>query len=194
MTISWPSSLDASRCVPELRNFTVSGGRTFGGREQRIFSNAGFWEISYTIPLNTRAKVHAYRAMIARLRGGEDIFAKIFDKHRPGLFGDSTATLGADAALGATTLDIDWSDDDLFEGQHFRIGNRLYRITELTDNVGPGKNFNFLPPLRSAALTGATVNMDTLHVRSILFDMDSGDLDLSLLRVGEVSLTLIESV
>ncbi len=219
MAIAFDDDLKPQACNAELRNFHKSGGRSATGREQRVFGDAGFWEISYrSMPMRARRdRVLAYRATIARLRQGEEIIAKVFDLFR--CIGQGPASVVANASQRATTIMINGVDAELQPGHHFSIGYRLYRVTEIADQtetpigVVTGtytgdtwddsdvwvddpiitSTIKFLPPLRAAAVAGATVDFENLKCLCVLKDMSDGDLDLELGRFGSPSFTLIES-
>lgn len=219
MAIVFDDDLKPQACNAELRNFHKSGGRTATGREQRVFGDAGFWEISYrSIPMRGRRdRVLAYRAMIARLRQGEEIVARVFDLFR--CKGQEPLRIASAAAMRATSITIEGIDADLLPGHHFTIGNRLHRVTEVTaqsekatgvvtgtytgeawtdadiwvDEPAVSSTVKFLPPLRSAVAADALVEFDDLKCLCVLKDMSDGDLDLDLGRFGSPSFTLIES-
>lgn len=219
MTIAWDSSLRQARCNPELRNFVASGGRSGTGREQRVYRDAGFWEITYgEFRINDQASALAYRAMMARLRQGEEIVAKIPDYFT--CQGQDPIRVVVSAPARATSIQIEGVDAELLPGHHFSTGNRLYRVTEITDQTEASigvvtgtynsdtwddgdvwvddpsivTTLKFIPPLRSAVAANALVKFDDLKCICVLKDMGDGDLDTDLNRVASPSFTLIESI
>ena len=218
MAFPMSTQLRYVRCSPELRNFTASGGRTGTGREQRVYRDAGFWEFVYgEFRINDEASALAYRAMMGRLRQGEEIIARVTDYFI--CEGQGPVRVTSPAAARATTVQIQGVEAELRPGHHFSIGNRLYRVTDVTaqseeivglvtgtydgdtwddadvwvDDPSVSSSIKFLPPLRSAVAAGATVEFENLKCLCVLKDMSDGDLDLDLGRFGSPSFTLIES-
>lgn len=219
MTITWSPELRQVRCNPELRNFVASAARTGTGREQRVYRDAGFWEIKYgEFRINDGPAILAYRAMMARLRQGEEIIAKVTDLAI--CEGQEPILVSAPAALRATTIQIDGIAAELKAGHHFTIVDRLYRVTEVdaqtetivglvigthdgetwddddtwSDSGDFASTIKFLPPLRAAVSTDDLVEFDDLKCLCVLKDMSDGDLDLEYGRFGGPSFTLIESI
>lgn len=223
MTITWSELLRARSSDAHLRNFARSGGRSLSGREQRAFSDAGFWTIVKSgLVINTRERAAAYRAMIARLRQGEDILVPLCDLYTPlgSRLATASSVLAADAALRATGVSLIVSGLDLAAGHYFSIGDRLHLVTEIVsgpsepplinqlvsdsawsdalpwaDAVAGGSAYTvrILPPLRAAAPAGTAASFSDLKLRCELQDLAAGDLDLDLGRFGTPSLTFIES-
>lgn len=223
MTVTWPGILKARSCDVHLRNFMRSGGRSLLGTEQRVYSDAGRVEVGYSgIVVNTREKAAAYRAMVARLRAGEDIMLAIHDVYRP--LGSHSpgalVTLSADAALRATQLWILSTGVAIAPGHHVTIGDRVHIVTEVvsgpasppllnqivcdatwtdsepwTDAVdgSAGYSVKIMPPLRAAHAAGTVVECEALALRAVLKDQDDGDLILDLGRFGSPNLTFVES-
>ena len=218
----WPEVLVPRQCHVEIRNAARSGGVALNGQEQRVFSGAARWEITLAeIPIHTRQQVDAYRALIGRLRNGEDINVKVFDVWRPANFGGDTGALTADAALRATALQLDGVGIDVNAGSHFSLGDRyLHRIIEETGEVSAwvgvlasilgedvwsdeavwvddpniSLGIKITPPLRTAMTSGAVVQFNDLVCRCVLKDVDDGDLDLAMGRIGFATLTFVESI
>ncbi len=224
MAIPWPSVLVPQRCDVNLRNFAASGGRTPTTRQQRVFSDAGFWAVGMRgLIVNTRAAVYAHRGLIAQLRQGEEVIVPTFDCYPPvgSLASSSSASINGDVALRATSMRLDVSGFDLDVGNRFSIGNRLHEITAIVaepatpawenqlandapwsdavpwvDAVASTKSYDiaFLPPLRGAYPDGQAVRFDDTKVRCVLDNVADGDLELEVGRFGTPSLTFIESV
>ncbi len=225
MTIAaWPAVLKPRNCSPpELRNAARGGGQSFTGVEQRVFSDAGRWEITYEVPVSTRAQQLAWRAMVARLRSGEDILLTIFDKFRPaGVPGGAWgAAVSTDAALRATTVHLVTVNVRVEAGVHFSIGQRLYRVvsvvaqtpaTSISDwltsdspwsdsgvwvddasSGGAAYEVKILPPLRAEADSGTAVEFEDLVCLCTLADASGGDLSLDLGRFATPSITFAEA-
>jgi hypothetical protein len=223
MTITWPVNLEARRWNPTPRNFALGGGSTLTGRERRVFSDAGFWVVSVEeIRVRTREEAHAYRAVLARLREGEDVLLPIREVYKArGARGETSATVAADADLRATTLSVTVDGIEVTAGAFFTIGERLYQVKEVTsgpdapafinqaatdsawsddvpwaDAVSTSTNYTITitPPLRAAVTESDVVEFNDLNVRCVLRDVSDGDLSLDLGRFGAPSLTFIESI
>jgi len=224
MTVTWPAALEARAWNANLRNMMASGGRTPTGRDQRVFSDAGFWEIAITgIRIHNREEAAAYRAMVARLRAGEDILVPLREVYT--VTGANLAAaeirLAADADLRATQIGITAEGVQIEAGYHFTVGDRLHVITEvMTAPLSPplvnqfvtggpisskvpfvsavtasaAYTVKILPPLRADYSSGEGVRFRDLLVRCVIKDPSDGDLDLDLGRLGTPSLTFIESL
>lgn len=224
MTIPWPSALVPARCNPNLRNFSASGGRTFTGREQRVFSDAGFWIIDMQrIAVTERRRRYAYDVLLSKLRQGESVIVPIFDQYAavgvssPG----SSATMSANAALRETTIGITVSGIDVQPGVRFSIGARLHLITDILSgpDVPPLENqaaldspwsdetpwvdavsqsaaysVKIIPPLRADTPSGTALNFATPALICVPLNIQDGDLDLDIGRYGFPSMTFVESI
>lgn len=222
--ISWPAALKARVWDPHLRNQAASGGTSATGRTQRVFGDAGFWEVKVSqIVVHDRASVAAYRALIARLRAGEDILLPVRDlvlasgaRNR-----FAFARLSADAPLRATQIDLSARGVDIAAGHHLAIDGRLHLVTEIVS--GPSEppllnpalddqplsegqpwadavagtasySVRILPPLRSDIAAGSYLALHGFTLRCVLQDPGEGDLDLDLGRFARPSLSFSESV
>ena len=225
MTITvWPDVLKARIWDPHLRNLAASGGTSSTGRTQRVFGDAGLWEIKVSnIAVNTRERAAAYRALLARLRTGEDILLPVRDLYSAvgSNLSDASVTLTANAALRATQVGLTTTGVDIDPGYHFTIGGRLHLVTEVVSGPSEPPLLNqvvtdspwsddvpwvdaasgasaytvkILPPLRAALTAGSPARFRNLSVRCVLKDVADGDLDLDLGRFGTPSLTFIESL
>lgn len=224
MTVTWPAVLEARSWNANLRNMMASGGRTPTGRDQRVFSDAGFWEISITgIRIHNREEAAAYQAMAARLRAGEDILVPLHQVYTAigARLSAAEISLSADADLRATQIALTAEGVKVEIGHHLTIGDRLHIVTEVVSAPGSPPLVNqfvtggpisssipfvsavtasaaytvkVLPPLRADYSSGAAVRFRDLLVRCVLKDPNDGDLDLDLGRLGTPSLTFIESL
>lgn len=220
--ITWPASLRARSMNPHPRSRVTSGGRSLAGIEQRVASDAGYWALSIDgIRVNTRERAADYRWLIARLRAGDDVVVPVCDLYKPvgARGGATTVTLGADAALRATMLQLVAAGVDIGVGHHLSIAGRLYMVDGVT--AGPSEallinpiatdtafldqpwsdavagsvsyTVSIFPPLRASAAAGAPATFKDLTMVCRLDDMASGDLDLDLGRFGNPGLALVES-
>lgn len=224
MAVTWPTALVPRRCDPELRNFVRSGGRSMTGREQRVYSDAGFWEVTLTgIRINTPEKVRMWRALIARLRQGESIALKVFDRSaaQGARHERAVAFVAAAAPPRSTSISLAVGGMEVDAGSYFTIADRFYQVTQVAsggesddffsflDDGEPWQDnlawsdaapqarsvvLNFLPPLRLAAVPGDAVEFSDLTMLGELASVSDGDLSLDLLRLGTASLTIRETL
>lgn len=224
MTVTWPRVLKARSWNAHLRNMMASGGRSATGRDQRVYSDAGFWEISITgIRIHNREEAAAYRAMVARLRAGEDILVPLCDVYQAigARSASAVAALSANASLRATTLALTVSGVDVQAGFHMTVGDRLHLVSQVlsgptvpplvnqlvsdapwsdslpwADAVSGSAAYSvkILPPLRADLSADEPVRFRDLLVRAVLKDPSDGDLDLDLGRFGAPSLIFNESL
>lgn len=214
MTVTWPDSLKPrSWMPPTLSSFTKSGGRSSTGREQRVMSDAGFWRLSYTVPIRTPQQIRDWNSMLDRLRSGEDIDVKVCGGEAPqGIALSSGATLTVAAARRATRLTLSTALT-LKAGHYFNRGSQLYRINRIVSTTGfyqaleaglpttdataqdvATYEVDIMPPLRAALNNGAALRFDELVCRCVPTDMATGDLDLDLGRFADPSISFIEAL
>lgn len=222
MAITWPTVLIPRRCDPALRNFTAGGARTKTGRQQRVFADSGFWVVSYDdFPIYSPIHTRAWNAMIARLRQGEQITARIFDHSTVdgGANVDASATLAGSHALRATQATIKATGIVIVPGAYFCVGSRLHIVTEVVSgsgalvhnpisDSGPWNDslpwvdetpeeviyvVKFLPPFRASYSDEAVVRFRNLTLTAELESMADGDLSLDVGRWGTASITLREA-
>lgn len=199
MTITWPDVLVPKRCTPSLRNFAASGGRTVTGREQRVYSDAGFWTVRHDeIVVKDYATATAYRALLARLRQGEDVDLPIFDMHLPSDVSSGDLELSGAHALRSTTLSIASTGPTVAAGSYLSINSWLYQVTEVTSAPGGGGagayTVKILPPTRQAHPDTKNVKPLALVCRCVLDELNSGDLDQDLTGIAFPSLSFVEQV
>lgn len=136
--IPWPEVLIPRRCDPELRNFTKGGPPTAMGRQQRVFADAGYWQITLSeFSVATTERVLAWRKLIARLRAGGEVDVVVFDAHsaNPGV-GLFSATLTAGVALRATSITVLVNFGEAGEGHYLSLDGRyLHVITEVVSKT-----------------------------------------------------------
>jgi hypothetical protein len=79
-------------------------------------------------------------------------------------------------------------------GQHFSIGERLYRVRTVTYTDATHATITFRPPLREAASAGAVVDFDDPVCRMRLATDSAMDLELALHRFGQPTVTFLEDL
>jgi hypothetical protein len=135
----WPAILvPQTISPPEIVSFSVSGGRTLTGTEQRVFIDTGFIVMGYNgIVLDSRAKAKAYDVALARMRRNDTYKLPIFDRYgTPGSDNDgASAQLKVKADLGATSVSISSTGILIEEGSWFNVGSRdfLHQVIEITN-------------------------------------------------------------
>lgn len=138
MTFPFPSVLKARSVMTELRGFSRSGGRSLSGIEQRVFSDAGRWEIRFDgVPIRRHEQVRAWHLSISRLRAGENVIVTVPTLSNGSLAAQAVAVVGANAAARATQVTLHVRDMRALAGQDFSIGNRLYRIVDIVSQTPP---------------------------------------------------------
>jgi hypothetical protein len=210
-------------CDANLRNMVKRGPRSGSGREQRVFSDAGYWAIDYQYYLRMPQQVHAWRRTIARLRAGEQIIAPVIERSdtHSGRVLDAVAELKTGVALRDTEITILATGINVVEGLFIGINNRLYVITEITDGPDETQYFNpissdgpwddaipwsdgtpaaqtwkisVLPPMRGDYPAGVAVKFTGITMVGVIDDPAQGDTKLDLIKRGNVSVTIIESI
>lgn len=224
MAMTWPSVLTVRDRSAHLRNQSASGGRSSTGRDQRVFSDAGYWVIRMNeIIIKDRRTHDAYLAMVARLAQGEEIDVPVPTVYPPvnSLASTSDVIFAQAAALRATTVTLNSSGVSLEPGQLIEVGRRVHRITEITstpavipyenqvandspwmdeqpwtDTVSQDADYTLkiLPPLRGAVAVNTTVDLTNPTVRCILDDPNEGAVSIGASGIAFPSLTFRESI
>lgn len=105
-----------------------------------------------------------------------------------------TAHVAAGALLGATTIFLAVTYGGFLEpGQHFSLGNRLYRIQRVMGAAGPIFELRICPPLRAAATFNDLAEFNRPVCLMKLATDDAMDLDLDLNRLGSPTVNFIEA-
>lgn len=224
MAITWPAILMPSGGHdPELRNGVKGGPPTRSGRRQRVFSDAGFWEYTPEIPIKSAEQARAWRALRARLRQGEEVNVRVYDRNGPPGFYGSTAAVTVTGlhAARSTSLTLNVVGIELQDGTYFSIGDRLYEIVDVTTGGGapsnpfstPGARWDdarvgyagtvgaseattvqIVPPLRAAAANATALSFSDLMFKAVLADPGGGDTPLDRGRYGVASATFREFI
>ncbi|TPI39314.1 hypothetical protein FJW07_14140 [Mesorhizobium sp. B3-1-9] len=205
----------------DLAPRSLAGPASVSGATQVVSSDAGIWKATYgSIVVNNRNAVLAHRAIASLLEGrlgsilvplcrgyqpvpAGAVAAGLYDQvphSDAALFDDGTGYVGevvdvvaaAPAALRATTMTVTVNyAGDIQPGQHFSVGERLYRIRTFDQETG---TMTFRPPLREAASAGDRLEFDDPVCRMRLASDDGMDLQLSLRRFGTPTVQFIEDV
>ncbi|MGE3874089.1 MAG: hypothetical protein AB7F74_14135 [Parvibaculaceae bacterium] len=219
MTLVWPIGVLTPQTIgrPYLARSTT-GTTAISGEEQVVVSPAARWMIRYlNITANRRGKIIAHDALEVILEGrANPILVPLCEGSRRPFatggpftvphsdntpFSDSTEYVSPSisviangaAAQGATSMGMTVVDgSDLEPGQHFTIGERLYRIRLITAQAGSDHVVTFRPRLREAVADAARIDFERLWCKCRLLNDDGLDMDLDMLRRGTFSPTFIE--
>lgn len=98
----------------------------------------------------------------------------------------------ANAAVRATTLLVTVNyAGEIQPGQHFSIGERLYRIRSYDSTTG---TMTIRPPLREAVTAGGRLEFDDPVCKMRLANDDGMDLELALRKFGTPSIQFVEDL
>lgn len=224
--LTWPRALMRDRMWQwELVARTIGGGKTLGGAMPLArLDGGGLWSCSMQdVQVSTPDQIRAWRALSALLdNGATPVILEARDERAApwpttGSSGvtstnddgstpsDGTlytsdvisATLAADAALRATTLQITIEDaaalagGEFFSILHDTYSHRLYRIGSV-EQSGTSATVTIRPPLREATLAGATLDFDHPKCVMQLATPDAMDLMLNRRMFGQSSPRFIE--
>lgn len=222
MTIRWPVHLlpPMNDGAFNLVSRSLTGPASISGLSQAVASDAGLWKATFAeVRVRGRDPVLAFRAIGALLEGRQSAIlvplcrgyqptadASLFDAvphDDESLFSDGSGyvgggtlvTLAADAAVRATQVGIvQHYGEQIQPGQHFSIGDRLYRVRSVTTTGEGAATITFRPTLRGAASAGTELNFDDPICRMKLLDDAQMDLDLQMRRVGRPTVSFIEDL
>lgn len=224
MTIRWPCDMLVARDVSfDIASRSLAGPTSVSGKTQTVSTDAGLWKATLgSIVIRDRSTRLAFRAIANLLEGRlNPILVPVCRGDQPiidgtvadglydevphsddAFFDDDTGYVGgsievisaamdARAVFGAITIAYGGT---LEAGQHFSIGERLYRLRTVEYTGVNTANITFRPPLREAVAYGTYLNFDDPVCRMRLVSDDQMDLDLQLRRFGNPSVSFIEDV
>lgn len=215
MTIRWPDEILApASFAADIAPRNLRSAASIAGLSQVISSGAGIWVFTLGgIAIRRQAQRLAWRGLAAILEGmltpiliplcrGDQPYTSAADyvtvPHDDDMpFDDDTEYVGTvidvttgGAAVGAVSMAITVvSAVTIQSGQHFSIGERLYRIRSLD-----GTTLTFRPPLREAVASGTSLNFDDPVCRCRLASDREMDLEFDLRRFGAPTVRFIEDV
>lgn len=200
---------------------SLAGPSSVSGKSQVVSSDAGIWKATYgSLIVRSRDAVLAHRAIAALLEGRlGTILIPLCRAYQPvpegaveaglydavphsddAFFSDDSGYLGlvidvvaaANAAVRATSMTVTVTyAGDIEPGQHFSIGERLYRVRTFNATTGA---MTFRPPLREAVIAGDRLEFDDPVCRMRLQEDSGMDLELALRRFGSPTVNFIEDV
>lgn len=221
MTIMWPVGVLRPQNVAfNIAPRSLAGPTSVSGKTQVISSDAGIWKATYgSIVVRSRAAVITHRAISTLLEGRMGtILVPLCRAYQPApaadglfdtvphsddaLFSDGTgyvgnaakvltAAMAARAVSGAVTIS---HGGPIEPGQHFSVGERLYRLRSVTYTGANTANITFRPPLREAVAFGDELNFDRPACRMRLASDGEMDLELSLRRFGSPTVNFVEDI
>lgn len=202
----------------------LAGPASMSGVTQVASADAGLWKASLAaIIVRGRAAVLTFRAIDALLEGRVNpILVPIGRGWQPvpagavanGLYAEQPYSDGApfsdDAGFVGTVIDVTLSApaaaravsasvtidyaDTLLPGQHFSLGERLYRLRSVTYTGATTADITFRPPLREAAASGDALNFDDPVCRMKLATDGEMNLDAALRRGARPTVSFIEDL
>jgi len=203
---------------------SLSGPAAISGAQQVVSSDAGIWKATFgNVIINKRDAVLVFRAIANLLEGrlgrilvplcrgyqpkfAPDVDAGLRDPvphSDDAFFGDGTGYVGQtmDARLvgslppRAVSASIAVAYGGQIEpGQHFSMGERLYRVRSVVYTSETAASITFRPPLREATSAGTRLEFDDPVCRMKLAADDAMDLDLALRRFGNPTVNFVEDV
>jgi len=219
----WPiESLSPREFSLQLSARTLAGPSSISGVAQVVASDAGIWRLTLgSIPVVDERRVLLWRSLSALAEGRMDSFlvpitrfyqpyaAEWASHYEPTPhsdvtpFSDGSEYEGAviDVALasnipvrGATATIAIHTAHEIQPGQHFSIGERLYRIRTIEKTGEGAATITFRPPAREAATIGAMLEFDQPICRMRLASDNEMDLALDYGRWAFPSVIFIEDV
>lgn len=217
--IYWPNKLAPVSVAINLAPRSLGGSAAISGMQQNVSSSAGVWIIAYEgIAVVGADRIKMWRAIQAQtdgrvnkivlpirntsqLRPGGKLYGGKIGFSDGGSFSDGSqyasdigATMGADAARGATEITIAGPVSLLDAGQHFSIGERLHIIKYLGDVTSTSAAVKVSPPLREAAVAGTSLNF-IRPVCTVRLGSDTEmDLTLTANRYGSPTVRFVEDL
>lgn len=223
MTIMWPVHVLRPYSVAfDIASRSLAAPSSVSGKTQVVSSDAGIWKVTFGgIIVRTRNEVNVFRAisnllegrlnaiLVPFCRGYQPINADAVDAYDGVPHGDDmpfddsseyvgganqvTLTAPISARAVSANLAIDYGGT-IEAGQHFSLGERLYRVRTVVYTGTNTATVTFRPPAREAAIAGATVDFDTAACRMRLATDSEMDLDLMGRRTANPTVNFIEDV
>ncbi|MBL0934845.1 MAG: hypothetical protein IBJ07_08850 [Rhizobiaceae bacterium] len=222
-TIRWPIKVLPARNVQfDIASRSLSGPASISGAVQVVSSDAGIWKATLDgIIVTGRESILAWRGVANLLEGRlGKIVVPLCKGYQPFLpewgglytavphsddafFSDGAGyvsqvidvTLAGSVAARAVSANVNIGVADMLQpGQHFSIGERLYRLRTVTYTSDTTAAITFRPPLREAASLGDRLNFDDPVCRMRLASDSEMDLPLELNRTARPTVSFVEDV
>lgn len=213
--------LRAQNIAADISPRSLAAPPSTSGFGQVVASDAGIWKVTLgNVLVRDRTSVITFRAIANLLEGRlNPIIVPLCRAYQPvpdgavasglyeqvphgdeTLFGDGTGyvgrvidvvTVGAWAARAVSGfVQVNYAGR-IEPGQHFSIGDRLYRVRTFDEDTGA---ITFRPPLREAVSSGAQLEFDDPVVRCRLADDAGMDLELAFRRFGNPTVNFVEDL
>jgi len=221
--LRWPiESLAPREFSLHLAARTIAGPSSVSGVAQVVASDAGIWRLTFGgIPVVDRQRVILWRSLSEWAEGRMNPFlvpiTHFYQPYAPeweslyepvphsddSPFGDGSeyqggvidVTLASNIPLRGTTANITINvAHEIQPGQHFSIGERLYRIRTVEYTSENTATITFRPPAREAATIGTRLEFDNPVVRVRLASDNEMELSLDYGRWSFPSVNFIEDV
>ncbi|MFU0504113.1 hypothetical protein [Pseudaminobacter sp. NGMCC 1.201702] len=220
MTIRWPRAvLRPQNPSFDIAPRSLAAPASVSGATQVVSSDAGIWKATFgSVIIRDRQHVLAWRAIANLLEGRlGSILVPVCRGYQPvpegskplyepvphsddAFFDDGTGYVGrvidvvtvGSMALRAVsgTVAVNYAGT-IEPGQHFSVGERLYRVRSFNPDTGA---ITFRPPLREAVPSGTNIEFDEPVVRMRLATDGEMDLPLDLGRFAFPSVNFIEDL
>lgn len=203
---------------------TLAGPASVSGLTQVVASDAGIWKAVFgSVIVRGHDAIITHRAIAALLEGRlNPILVPLCRGYQPvpdgavaqglydavphsddAFFSDGTGYVstvinvtfasGAAARASSASITIGYADT-LLPGQHFSVGDRLYRLRSVTSTGASTANITFRPLLREAVAAGDRLEFDDPVCRMRLASDSEMDLALAMRRFGNPTVTFIEDI
>lgn len=220
MTIRWPRAvLRPQNASFDIAPRSLAAPSSVSGVGQVVSSDAGIWKATFSnVVIRDRQHVLAFRAIANLLEGRlGSILVPFCRGYQPvpgdadglyeqvphsddSFFDDDTGYVGrvidvvtvGPMALRAVsgTVSVNYAGQ-VEPGQHFSVGERLYRVRSFNPDTGA---ITFRPPLREAVPSGTNLEFDSPVCRMRLATDSEMDLPLDLGRFSFPSVNFIEDL
>ncbi len=221
MTIRWPIGVLRPQSVSfDIASRSLSGPASVSGAVQVVSSDAGIWKAELgSIVINDRQTVLAWRGIANLLegrlgkiviplcrgyqpRGDAGLYEPVphsddaFFSDGAGYVGAfNNVTLAGSVAARAVSANFTIETGGTLEpGQHFSLGERLYRLRTVVYTSDTAASVTFRPPLREAASLGDRVEIDDPICRMRLASDEEMDLQLDGRRWARPTVSFVEDV
>lgn len=216
----WPIDVLSPRNLTlDIASRSLAAPSSVSGVSQVVSSDAGIWKVTYdAVPVFDEQRVKAWRAIANLLEGRlGSILVPITQFYQPvpagseplyqpvphsddSFFDDDTGYVGrvidvvtvGSMALRAVsgTVAVNYAGQ-IEPGQHFSVGERLYRVRSFNPDTGA---ITFRPPLRESVPSGTNLEFDDPVCRMRLATDSEMDLPLDLGRFSFPSVNFIEDL
>lgn len=219
-TIRWPCDvLRSQNIAADIAPRSLAAPSSVSGVAQVVASDAGIWKVTLgNVLVRDRASVITFRAIANLLEGRlNPILVPLCRAYQPvpagsgslyeqvphsdgAIFDDDTGyvgrvidvvTVGGWAARAVSGfVQVNYAGT-IEPGQHFSAGERLYRVRTFDADTGA---ITFRPPLREAVPSGTNLEFDDPVCLMRLADDAGMDLDLSMRRFSQPSVSFVEDL